>query len=103
MSKFIVYAACSADQLDTELGCIPQDPSLFASKLYGIGLGLIGGVALIFIIYGGYLIMTSQGDPIKLEKGKSYVVSAIIGLILAISGFGLYRVITSDIIRIPGF
>jgi len=87
----------------TELGCIPNDPVGFVAKFYAIGLGLIGGVSLLFIIYGGYIILVSQGNPEKLNNGKSYILYAIIGLLLAIFGFVFIQVIAIDILHIPGF
>lgn len=87
----------------TDLGCIPNDVMGFVSKFYGIGLGLIGGIALLFIIYGGYLILTSQGNPEQINKGKTNIVYAVIGLLLAIFGFVFIETIAKDILRIPGF
>ncbi|MBI2021429.1 hypothetical protein HYS93_00930 [Candidatus Daviesbacteria bacterium] len=87
----------------TELGCIPQDPFGFTSTIYGIGLGFIGTVALFFIIYGGYLILTSKGDSTQLARGRSYIISAIIGIIMAVSGFAIYRIVAVDVVKLPGF
>lgn len=87
----------------TDFGCIPQDPILFAQKFYSIILGLIGGVSLLFIIYGGYLTMTSRGDRERLKKAKSYIAYAIAGLLLAIFGFVFIKIIAVDILHIPGF
>ncbi len=87
----------------TELGCIPNDPIGFVAKFYGIGLGIIGGVAVLFIIYGGYIILSSQGNPQNLNKGKSYIMYAIIGLLLAIFGFVFVQIIAVDVLKIPGF
>lgn len=95
-------AACP-NGVSTDLGCIPNDPFQFVSTFYGIGLSLIGGVAILFIIYGGYTILTSQGDPNQLGKGKSYIYYAIAGILLAIFGFIFVEVIAVDILHIPGF
>ena len=101
---FTVYAAdCKVNEISSDLGCIPQDPVPFASRIYTIGLGFIGIVALLFIMYGGFLVLTSKGDPLQLQKGKSYVVSSIIGIVLAVSGFVLYQILAVDVIKIPGF
>lgn len=89
--------------ISTEIGCIPTDPIAFVAKFYGIGLGLIGGVALLFIIYGGYIILTSSGDPVKLNMGKSYIYYAIAGVLLAVFGFIFIQVIVVDILHIPSF
>lgn len=89
--------------LSTELGCIPTEPIPFVAKFYGIGLGLLGGVAVLFIIYGGYIILSSQGNPQKLNIGKSYILYAIIGLLLAIFGYVFVQIIAVNVLRIPGF
>ncbi len=94
---------CAPNEILTDFGCIPDDPVGFVQKFYGIGLGFIGMVALIFIIIGGYNIMTSQGDPTKLATGKSFITYSIIGVLLAIFGFVFIEVVTGDILRIPGF
>lgn len=96
-------STCRANEVITELGCIPTDPIKFVTRFYGIGLGIIGGIALLSIIYGGYLVMTSQGNPTQLNKGKSYIFYAIVGLLLAIFGFVFVEVLAGGILKIPGF
>ncbi len=98
-----ILLADASSCTNTDIGCIPNDPFKFVSTFYGYGLGLIGGVALLFIIYGGYIILTSQGQPDQLGKGKSYIYYAIAGLLLAIFGFVFIQVIAVDILHIPGF
>jgi hypothetical protein len=85
----------------TDLGCIPTDPYAFVGSMYGIGLGIIGGVSLLFLIYGAYQIMISQGNPLRLNNGKSYVYYAIAGLVLAIFGYVALQLIAVDILHIP--
>ncbi len=87
----------------TEIGCIPKDPAGFAAQYYTYGLGMIGGLSLIFIIIGGYLMLTSQGNPIQLRNGKTYIFYALFGLLLAIFGYVFIEVILIDILRVPGF
>lgn len=94
---------CGLNARATDFGCIPNNPVGFVEQLYTIGLGLIGMVALLFIIYGGYQILMSRGDPDMLDKGRGYIMYAIIGLGLAVFGFVLLQIIAGDILRIPGF
>jgi glucose uptake protein GlcU len=95
--------ACQANEVLTEIGCIPNDPVGFVQKFYGVGLGLIGGVALLFIIYGGYIVLTSQGNPMRLNNGKSYIMYSLIGLLIAVFGYVIIQVMVIDILKIPGF
>ena len=101
----IIFAAgCDLTrEFETDFGCVPADPTGFTSRIYAIGLGLIGGAALLSVMYGGYLVMSSRGNRDQLMKGRSYIFSAIAGMVLAIVGFALYQVIARDVVRIPGF
>lgn len=102
--KALAATSCPDGQANIEgIGCTPTDPAGFVNKFYGIGLGLIGGVAVLFVILGGYFILTSQGDAQKLATGRSYITYAVIGLLLAIFGFIFTTIIAVDILRIPGF
>lgn len=88
----------------TDLGDVSSaSPLEFVSNIYGIGLGLIGGVALLAIIYGGYLILSSQGEPRKIQDGKQYIFYAIVGMFMAFAGFAIYGVIGGNVLKIPGF
>ncbi len=95
--------ACGADEMSTDLGCIPQDPVPFMEKFYGYGLGLLGFVALLFMIIGGYNIMLSRGNFEQLERGKSFIYYSIAGIILAVLGFVFIQIVAGQILKIPGF
>lgn len=88
---------------ETDLGCIPTTPIGFVEKFYGIGLGMLGTVSLLFIIYAGYLIMTSSGNQQQVQVAKSYLFYAIAGLLLAIFGFVFIQIVFVQILQIPGF
>lgn len=94
---------CEANEVATDLGCLPNDPVGFIQQFYGWGLSLIGLVGLLFLIYGGYHVLTSGGNPEKLQKGKEYIVYSIIGLLLAFFGFVFIQFIAGGVLRIPGF
>jgi len=54
-------------------------------------LGLIGSVALVVFIYGGFLWLTSGGDSTKITKGKSTMVWGTIGLAVILFAYTLVR------------
>ncbi len=89
--------------IKTDFGCLPNNPVGFVTSFYGWGLGLIGLVGLLFLIIGGYHLLLSRGDPMSVQKGKSYITYAIIGILLAIFGFVFISVIAGNILKIPGF
>ena len=94
---------CPTNEVVTDFGCVPTDPVGFVQKFYSVGLSIIGGVAVIFIIYGGYLYLTSRGNPIEVENGKRYIFYAIIGLLFAVFGYVFIQILLVDVLHIPGF
>lgn len=83
--------------------CIPTEAPEFASAIYQLGLGLLGLVAVLFLIFGGYNIMMSRGNLAQFEKGKSFIFYSIAGLLLAIFGFIFIEIVTGDILQLRGF
>jgi hypothetical protein len=94
---------CGANEVATDFGCFPNDPIGFVQKFYGVGLGFVAGVALLALIWGGYTVMMSRGDPYRLSIGKSYIYYAIAGLLLAIFGYVFIQTVLVDILHVPGF
>lgn len=54
------------------------------SNVVRIALGLAGYLAVIFIIVGGIMFITSQGEPDRLKTARSILVNAILGLVIAV-------------------
>jgi hypothetical protein len=55
-----------------------------AGNIVGTIAWVIGALAVIFIIVGGIMLATSNGDPNKVKKGKQTVIGAAIGLAVAV-------------------
>jgi hypothetical protein len=53
--------------------------------------GIIGGVALLFFVYGGFVFILSEGSSDKVAKGKGIIVAAIMGIIISFSGYALVK------------
>lgn len=87
----------------TAIGCIPTNPSQFIAKILTIGIGLAGGIAFLLILFGGFQILTSTGNPEQLNAGRELVSSAIAGLLLIIFSVFILKVIGVNILGIPGF
>lgn len=87
----------------TAFGCIKTDPSAFMTDILRIGIGVGGGIAFLLILFGGFQILTSAGNPEKLQAGREVVTSAITGLLLIIFSIFLLRLIGVNIFGIPEF
>ena len=101
------YAAClacfDAQGIWTAVGCIPSSPESVIKVVITIGLALGGGVVLIMILVGSFMLSVSQGDPNKTKEAKEIITSAIIGLLFVIFSVTILQFIGVSILHIPGF
>lgn len=61
-------------------------------------LGLSGSIALVMVIYGGFLWLTSNGNPEKIDKGRKVLVWAFVGLAVIFSAYTLTSAIISALV-----
>ena len=52
-------------------------------------MGVIGAGAVLAIIAGGILIITSNGEPAKYMRGRQTVTYAVIGLVVALASYAI--------------
>ncbi len=100
--------ACVEDEknpkgIPTPLGCVKTNPAGLVSFILKFLLYTSGGIAALLIIFGGYTMMTSQGNPEKLQGARETITSAVVGLLFIIFSLVLLEIIGVDILRIPGF
>ena len=62
-----------------------------------IALWLAGLLAVVMIIWGGYLFLLSNGDPGKIANGRNTILNAVIGLIIAILASQIVKFIASKL------
>ena len=81
-----------SDEVKAAAGCpgtsIVSAETVVTNILYAIIL-VLGIVAVIFIIKGGIDYMTSAGDSGKLQKAKSTIIYAVIGLVICALSFAI--------------
>lgn len=102
-SPFSPFAGCSDNAINTAFGCVSVNGTDFVSTLLTFGIGIAGGIAMLLIIFGGFQILTSAGNPERLNAGKELISSAITGLLMIVFSVFLLRIIGVDILGIPSF
>lgn len=50
-------------------------------------LGLIGAVVLLMFTVGGFYMIASHGNPEYVKKGKAYITTSIVGLLIVFGAF----------------
>lgn len=64
---------------------------------------IAGGIALLYLIYGSFVFLTSQDEPEKKNHAKKIVAGALVGLIITFGAVFIINFIASKILKIPGF
>lgn len=52
-------------------------------------LGIIGSISLLMFVYGGFILLTSQGKSDKIKTGQGTLVWASIGILVVFSSYAL--------------
>ena len=74
---------CSSSNGNPQITNI-NDIWLIVLAIIDILLRVAAMIAVFYIIYGGIKFMTSQGNPEEINKAKSTILSAVIGLIICV-------------------
>lgn len=89
------------ESINTAIGCIPVgNTNAFIGFILRWAIGVGGGIAFLLILYAGFMIMTSSGNPDRLKAGQELMTSAIAGIIMLIFSVFILRVIGVNILGI---
>lgn len=66
----------------------------FIKNVINVISGIAGLVATGFFVVGGFIYITSSGNPMKLEKAKRTLLFSSIGLAITIAAFVLSNIVT---------
>ncbi|MBU1179848.1 pilin [Patescibacteria group bacterium] len=72
-------------------------PEVLIGRIISAVLGIVGSIALLMFIYGGFLWLTSGGSPEKIKKGKDVLVWAVIGLAIIFLSYTLVNFVISGL------
>ncbi|NLZ74312.1 Ig-like domain-containing protein [Candidatus Falkowbacteria bacterium] len=78
------------------------DPRAIAGRIIQITLSFLGVIALLLVIYAGFLWTTSGGDEDKITKAKKILKNAVIGLIIILSSWSIATFILSKLSEATG-
>lgn len=74
-----------------------NDMVLLFIKISGWILGLVGSLALLMFVYGGFMFLISAGSSDKIGQAKKIIVAAVIGLIIVFSSYLIIRFVSQTI------
>lgn len=93
-----------APGVNTAIGCIPTgDLTAFLKFLLKFAFFASGGIIVLMIIATGYTLMTSAGNPEKLQAAKENIIALFSGLALIAFSLILLQIIGADVLKLPTF
>lgn len=95
---FLTPFVVAAQSANPCTGGTDGDIGRCVSQIYVWSLGLSSLLAIIVVIVGGYFVMTARGNAAQASKGKSYIYSALVGLILLFGAYIILNTINSDLV-----
>jgi len=63
--------------------------TLIIGNLISIVLSILGVVLLVLIVYAGGLWMTAGGNTDQVGKAKSYMINAVVGLLIIVAAYAI--------------
>lgn len=70
--------------------------------IINVVLGFMGIVLLFYLIYGGFLWMTSGGESKGVDAAKKMIQNAIIGLVIIVSSYAISSFVLTQLVAITG-
>ncbi len=98
ISKFIPDCALENPGGPNEKEC--RTVSVFVVLLINIAnylFSIVGALALLFFIYGGFTLILSRGATDQVKKGKDIMVAAIVGLVIVFGAYVLVRFLSTAV------
>lgn len=74
------------------------DARTYIKNIANFALGFLGFIAVLVIIYSGFLYVTSRGEDEPMEKGKKGIMYAVMGILIILASFA----IVNTVLQAPG-
>lgn len=68
------------------------------ASIINVALGLLGIVAVVIILLGGFKWMISQGEEEKVKQAKNLIIQGIIGLVIILSAWAIAQFVVGSLI-----
>lgn len=74
-----------------------KDPRTMAAGIINTALTLLGIVAVVIVLLGGFKWMTAAGNEEKISEAKKLLGAGVIGLVIILSAWGLTTFVLTEL------
>jgi hypothetical protein len=79
-----------------------QDVRSTIAQIINVALGLLGVISVVIVLGGGFKWMTAGGNDEKVDEGRKYIVSGVIGMAIILSAFAITKFVINSLSRATG-
>jgi len=83
----------------TATGLGTKDIRETVAAIIQVALGLLGIVAVVIILLGGFKWMTAGGADDKVQEAKKLIISGIIGLVIILTAYAIATFVVGSILN----
>jgi hypothetical protein len=76
------------------------EPRVVAARIINIALGFLGIIAVIIVLYGGFMWMTAGGNEERITKAKQILTAGVIGLVIIIMAWAIARYVITALMQV---
>jgi len=76
-----------------------KDPREIAASVIRVVLGFLGIIAVLIILYAGFLWMTAAGNDDKIATAKGMMSAGVIGLVIILAAFGIATFVMNALVN----
>ncbi len=98
----VTHAQVSVDLPSSFANLASQDVKTTIGNIVQIAIGFLGILLVLYLLYGGFIWMTSGGDEGKIEDAKKMIVAAVVGLVLVIASYAIATFIITNVQKAVG-
>ena len=102
LSMAPVLALETGIQYGTAIGLGTKDLREGIMSIIQVLLGFLGIVAIVIMLYGGFVWMTAGGNDEKISEAKKIISAGIIGLVIIFISFALAQFVIAQLITATG-
>ena len=82
----------------TELGQQPQDLRITIARIIRTAMSLLGIIAVLIILYGGFKWMTAAGSEEAVGDAKKIITAGIIGLVIILTAYAIASFVINSLV-----
>lgn len=80
-------------------GLTNTDVRITVAKIINAGLGILGTIMLVLVIYAGFLWMTAAGKEDQIGTAKGILSAAVVGLVIILTAYSISTFVIKELYK----